>query len=89
MTTLRKLPFCCVKLDGSLVAAIGRDETVERMLEAVLQLGAGLDIDVIGEEIESPEQLDWLRARNCRLGQGNILAPAVSLADFVEGDGSG
>jgi len=36
----------------------------------VIELGAALDLKVVAEGIESPDQVDALRAFGCELGQG-------------------
>ena len=40
------------------------------LARAVIELGAALDLKVVAEGIETPDQIDALRAFGCELGQG-------------------
>jgi EAL domain-containing protein (putative c-di-GMP-specific phosphodiesterase class I) len=40
------------------------------LARAVIELGSALDLKVVAEGIETPEQIDALRAFGCDLGQG-------------------
>jgi EAL domain-containing protein (putative c-di-GMP-specific phosphodiesterase class I)/FixJ family two-component response regulator len=69
---LTRVPWSELKVDRSLTTQC-RDPRGREMLRAILAFGTALDIDVIAEGIEIPEQLDSLRALGCRYGQGFLL----------------
>jgi EAL domain-containing protein (putative c-di-GMP-specific phosphodiesterase class I) len=58
----------------------------------VIELGAALDLKVIAEGIETPEQIAALRAFGCDLGQGYYFGmptdadSALRRVDLVRGD---
>ncbi|PPK97825.1 diguanylate cyclase (GGDEF)-like protein [Kineococcus xinjiangensis] len=78
LAPLRQLPVDAVKVDGSLVAGLGSGtgtgtwEAVRRLLE----LARALDLGVVAEGVETPEQLRALRELGCPAAQGNLLVPA-------------
>lgn len=69
---LTRVPWSELKVDRSLTTQCG-DPRGREMLRAILAFGTALDIDVIAEGIETPDQLDSLRALGCRYGQGYLL----------------
>ncbi len=70
---LRHLPIHRIKLDRSLIQQIGHNAEDERLLRALIQLGHNLEMEVLAEGIETPEQLEWLREAGCDLVQGYLL----------------
>jgi diguanylate cyclase (GGDEF)-like protein len=74
---LREILFDAIKIDGSLIAGAVQSEAGERLLKGVLHLCASLGVPSVAEHIERPEQLELLRALNCRDGQGFALSPPL------------
>jgi EAL domain-containing protein (putative c-di-GMP-specific phosphodiesterase class I) len=59
----------------------------EAVLRSVAALGAALDMQVIAEGIETPEQLALVRRVGCAYGQGYRLCPplpAVQLSALLD-----
>ena len=77
---LRRLPVDIVKIDPSFVAGLGTDTTLAMLTRTIVRVGHDLDIAVVAEGIERPEQLDLLRAMGCELGQGYLIARPMSPA---------
>jgi EAL domain-containing protein (putative c-di-GMP-specific phosphodiesterase class I) len=73
-----------LKVDCSFVGAISTSPHAAAVVRTVLQLGKALDLDVIAEGIEDPEQLRFLRSEGCRWGQGFLLARPLE-PSVVEG----
>ena len=74
---LARLPIDVVKIAPRLIAsaiAPGRPATV---LESLIHLAHGLDMQVIAQGIETQEQLDALTAMGCVLGQGHLFSYAL------------
>lgn len=70
---LRHIPAHCLKIDRSLVRGIGHSAKEERLLEAVIALGHGLYREVLAEGVETLQQLEWLKAKQCGLVQGYLV----------------
>jgi len=49
----------------------------DAILEAIVSLGNKLDMTMLAEGIETPEQFNRLRELRCELGQGFLFSPAV------------
>ncbi len=71
---LRELPVDILKIDRSFTIDAEEGSAGNALLEAIVALGHNLELDVIPEGIEDVEQLDQLRAMDCRIGQGYLLS---------------
>ncbi len=71
---LRRLPLDIIKIDPSLVAGVGHDDTLTLLTRTVVQVGRDLGLRVIAEGIEQPRQLIALREMGCGYGQGFLVA---------------
>jgi EAL domain-containing protein (putative c-di-GMP-specific phosphodiesterase class I) len=71
---LRSLPVHTLKIDGSFIESLGGDPEGGAIVSAVVQLGHALGLSVTAEGVETPDQLSWLRALGCDLGQGFYFA---------------
>ncbi|MBI2708805.1 MAG: EAL domain-containing protein [Actinobacteria bacterium] len=83
LTYLRRLPIEGVKLDRSFVADVGRSASADSIAGMVADLATTLDLWVVGEGVERPEQLDALRRCGLTHGQGFLWSPAVEPDAFV------
>lgn len=72
--TLAALPADLWKIDGAHLDRRGPAPSPEAVLEDLLGQARNLGVEVVAEGIESPGQLDLLRALGCRTGQGYLLA---------------
>ncbi|MFW5697734.1 MAG: EAL domain-containing protein, partial [Fimbriimonadaceae bacterium] len=73
MGSLVKLPVDTVKIDKSFVDEIGHDLRATAIMRALVTLCSTLNLEVIGEGIETEDQLIQLNALGCRIGQGYFL----------------
>ncbi|MFN0091083.1 MAG: putative bifunctional diguanylate cyclase/phosphodiesterase [Acidimicrobiales bacterium] len=81
---LRRLPFDVLKIDRSFVHDLGRDPAARSIADAVIRLGAALEVTIVAEGVERAEQCRVLRALGCDAAQGFYLAPPVSSARLLE-----
>ena len=77
---LQRFPVEAVKIDRSFVAGLGHDDHDTTIVTAVIDLGHALDLLVVGEGVESPEQLGLLRRLGCDAVQGFLLDPPLDAA---------
>jgi EAL domain-containing protein (putative c-di-GMP-specific phosphodiesterase class I) len=47
-------------------------------------MGKNLGLKVVAEGIESQQQLDFLRSRDCHYGQGRLFGEPMSAEDFLK-----
>ncbi len=74
---LRMLPISGLKIDRSFVSGVGAGLASEPIVKMVLDLARSLDLHVVAEGIETPEQADALRLLGCATGQGYIFSRPI------------
>jgi diguanylate cyclase (GGDEF)-like protein len=79
---LRELPFDRMKIDRSLVAAMATDREAGLLVRSMTVLAQNLNLDVVAEGIETPDQAQALIALGCDLGQGHHFGKATAGADL-------
>lgn len=73
LSYLKQFPFDTLKIDQSFVAGIGSNSNDDILVDAVIGLGKSLKHLVIGEGVETHDQLAYLSAHHCAEGQGYYL----------------
>jgi EAL domain-containing protein (putative c-di-GMP-specific phosphodiesterase class I) len=76
---LQRHPVDVLKLDRSLVAPAGADESSAALARAVVEMAQALGLDVVAEGIEDDAQCAAMRALGCPHGQGYVFSPPVAL----------
>jgi sensor c-di-GMP phosphodiesterase-like protein len=79
---LHKFQLDYIKVDRMFVGAIQQSPRINTVVEAVIDLGRNLNIDLIAEGVETEAQLDFLKQRSVRYFQGNLLAHPMPLEAF-------
>ncbi|WNM28465.1 EAL domain-containing protein [Demequina capsici] len=74
LNRLRQLPVDMIKIDQAFVSPVGSDEGDGAFLRAIIGLAQTLHLTIVAEGIETPHQLDELKATSCSFGQGYLLA---------------
>jgi diguanylate cyclase (GGDEF)-like protein/PAS domain S-box-containing protein len=70
ISALHRLPIHTLKIDRSFVADVVEEPATAALVQGLLQLGAGMGLQVIAEGIEDGEQARWLREHGCAMAQG-------------------
>jgi EAL domain-containing protein (putative c-di-GMP-specific phosphodiesterase class I) len=83
LTYLRRLSPDSIKIDGSFVREIGTNADSTSIVKSLIALSHDLGIRVVGEGIETGEQLHFLRGHDCEEGQGYLLCKP-KLPDEIE-----
>ncbi len=76
---LKQFPAECLKIDKSFVDGVAEEGVDRSIVRAILAMSTALGIDVVAEGVEQQAQRDALIALGCRLGQGYLFAPALSV----------
>jgi diguanylate cyclase (GGDEF)-like protein/PAS domain S-box-containing protein len=74
LSYLSRFPIDILKMDRSFIAAGEADAS---LAAAIVGLGESLNLEVVAEGIELPEQISALRRLGCGLGQGFLFAHAM------------
>jgi len=75
---LRRLPADNIKIDRSFVSEILQDSTSQKLLASLIELLINIGKTVTAEGIETAEQLDWLQAHGCHVGQGYYFSKPIT-----------
>lgn len=89
LSYLRKFPASLLKVDRSFTATIDHDPRTRAIVSAIIEMAHALGLSVVGEGIETAEQLRVMRDLGCDLGQGFYFArpaPAVELRAMLAAD---
>ncbi len=78
LSYLHHFPVDSVKIDRSFVKDMGPNGEKAQIATAVIELGHALGMSVIAEGIDSPLQVEGLRALNCEYGQGYYFSPPLT-----------
>ncbi len=71
---LRRFPVDMVKIDRVFIEGITSDKGANALVQAIVRLGRGLNIEVVAEGIEHQAQADVLAQLECPFGQGWFLS---------------
>ncbi|MFE7192321.1 putative bifunctional diguanylate cyclase/phosphodiesterase [Kitasatospora sp. NPDC057541] len=86
LSYLREFPISVLKIDKSFIDGLGLSQQQYALVEGITRIADTLDVQVIAEGIEHPEQRDLLAAMGCPLGQGYLFAhplTADQAQDFI------
>ena len=82
MAALTRLPLDCLKIDRSFVADLDTGGPGAVIVRASVRLAHDLGMRVVAEGVETPAQLDHLRAMGCDTVQGYLLARPLPPGDI-------
>jgi len=74
---LREFTFDALKIDRAYVKDLGRAEEDRTFVTAISHIGRGLGVTVVGEGVETQEQMRMLHAAGCTLAQGFYFSKPV------------
>jgi EAL domain-containing protein (putative c-di-GMP-specific phosphodiesterase class I) len=75
---LQAFPFDKLKIDRQFVEHLGDKKQAAMIVKSVLGLGKSLEIPVLAEGVETPQQLAFLSSENCTEVQGFYFGRPVS-----------
>lgn len=79
---LKRFPLNNLKIDQSFIKNITTDTDDEAIASAVIVLAQNLKLEVVAEGVETQEQLDILRERQCNEMQGYLFGRPVPAGEF-------
>lgn len=75
---LQKYPFKTLKIDRSFVSQIYKNRYTQRLIDTIITMAHGLDMEVVAEGIEHDEQARQLHNQRCDHGQGFYFSRPLS-----------
>ena len=84
LSQLRMLPVDMLKIDKSFIDGTADGGRGTALLHSIIDLGRVLNLEVVAEGIEHPEQAEVLHESGSHLGQGFYYAVPASPADLEQ-----
>ena len=81
---LRKLPLYELKIDRSFISEIPHDSSSVAIVSAILAMAKHLQLRVVAEGVETPEQAQFLHTSGCDCSQGYLLCRPTPNAKWLE-----
>ncbi|SDX64665.1 putative bifunctional diguanylate cyclase/phosphodiesterase [Marinobacter mobilis] len=82
LTYLKRMPVQHLKIDKQFVRDLLINEEDTRIANTIIDLGKSLNLSVIAEGVETPEQEHYLRQRGCQLAQGYFFSKPLQSQEF-------
>ncbi|EMI47276.1 EAL domain-containing protein [Rhodopirellula sp. SWK7] len=83
LSYLKSFPIDTLKIDLSFIRDISTDRQSEAIVRSIVSLGAGLDLDVVAEGVESVEQLEILESMGCPMVQGYLISRPLPENEYL------
>ena len=94
LSNLSALPIHQLKIDRSFVSGLGDRKEAEALVSGIINLGHGLELEVVAEGVETPEQARRLQQLDCDFAQGFLFGrpepwAGPDAAPEMQNDGTG
>jgi EAL domain-containing protein (putative c-di-GMP-specific phosphodiesterase class I) len=83
LSYLRKFTFDKIKIDTSFIRDVSDYHDSLAIVRAIVAVGTDLCIGTVAEGVETPQQLERLRAEGCIEAQGYLFSPPVPAAEVA------
>jgi len=81
---LRCLPADFVKIDRSFTMDLSADGRPLALAEAIVHIGATLQLETVAEGVEETVQMEHLKSMHCEYGQGYLFAKPLPADDCLD-----
>ncbi len=81
---LQKYPFDTLKIDRSFIWDVLHNPSTARLVETIVAMAHGMELEVVAEGVETTDQLSFLHARGCDIVQGYLFSKPVSVEELKE-----
>jgi len=73
LSYLKQFPLHTLKIDRSFLQDVNKTSQDAAIATAIITLGHSMKLEVIAEGVETNEQMDFLKKRNCSIMQGHLF----------------
>jgi EAL domain-containing protein (putative c-di-GMP-specific phosphodiesterase class I) len=77
MAYVKRFPIGMLKIDQSFVRGLPHSPNDAAITTAIIAMARSLDLDVIAEGVETPQQREFLHQAQCERLQGYLFSPPV------------
>ena len=81
---LRRFPIDTLKIDQSFVQNIVSGDGEAKLVNAIIAMGKTMDLRVVAEGIETPEQRIYLQSQGCAEGQGYYFGRPMDAGMYAD-----
>ena len=79
---IKDVPSDILKLDMEFIRGIGVSKRAESVIHSVIHMAKGLQMGLIAEGVETLEQLNFLRSKECENVQGFYYSKPLPINEF-------
>jgi EAL domain-containing protein (putative c-di-GMP-specific phosphodiesterase class I) len=83
LTYLKHFPIDMLKIDRSFIRDLSTDPDDAAIAKAIIALAHSLDLKVVAEGVETPEQRAFLLQHGCDMVQGHYYSVPMKAAELV------
>lgn len=83
LNQLKNFPFDILKIDRSFIRDSDNSTQDKALVNAIIAMGKSLNMKIIAEGVENPEQLDMLQRSSCDVIQGFLISKPLPEEDFI------
>jgi diguanylate cyclase (GGDEF)-like protein/PAS domain S-box-containing protein len=83
LSYLQSFPFDKIKIDKTFIAKVHANPQSAAIVRAVIGLARALNMAVVAEGVETPEQLAFLQREGCDVVQGHLSGLAMPIEDYA------
>lgn len=81
---LKRFPLQVLKIDKSFVQDLGRDQSDEVLVDAIVAMAKSLGLQIVAEGVETTQQLAFLAARDVDLAQGFLFSRPIEESALLD-----
>lgn len=84
LTYFTRFPIHAIKFDRTLIGSMVESDAVQTIVKGLAHMASELDIDSLGEGIETEAERELCRELGMRAGQGHLLGAPMTLDELAE-----
>ncbi|MDH5648018.1 MAG: EAL domain-containing protein [Gammaproteobacteria bacterium] len=82
LSYLKKYPFDVLKIDRSFINSVMTHPDDAALCQAIIAMAASLNLSVVGEGVETEDQLSFLRRYGAQIAQGYYYSKPLPMTEF-------
>ena len=84
MNYLTSFPFDVLKIDRSFISRVTERDQDKTLTQAIIAMAHSLNLEIVAEGVETPEQLNFLKDNGCEFAQGFLFTKPLPANGFME-----
>jgi diguanylate cyclase (GGDEF)-like protein len=84
LSYITRFKFDCLKVDRSFIQNCATDKNSATITRIIIAMAHELNISVVAEGVETPQQFDFVEHENCDFVQGYYFSRPVTIADLED-----